>query len=251
MYTPKPINTDGVELPQELLALSEKIAENVHENWARSRLAEGWTYGEVRNDAAKTTPCLVPYEQLPESEKAYDRRTAFETLKLIVAMGYRIEKAERVMKMNNAQQYIDSFKMKHEAFLVGCDAIEEMGLWDKEAHGEMDVFYSNDLTGVIIRLIATDGKISQKEVDYLNETFDFEYTLEELTEVYENCLEDVGQAFDENFENGITCMRAINAKLADAYKELLGLICTIIIESDGVVAEAELAEVRRLKALCD
>ena len=64
--------------------------------------------------------------------------------------------------MNNAARYIDSFKMKHEAFLVGCDAIEEMGLWNKEAYGEMDVFYSNDLVIVIIRLIATDGKISQK-----------------------------------------------------------------------------------------
>ena len=153
--------------------------------------------------------------------------------------------------MNNAQRYIDSFKMKHEAFLVGCDAIEEMGLWNKDLYGEMDVFYSNDLIGVIIRLIATDGKISHKEVSYLNKTFDFDYTLEELTEVYENCFEDIGQAFDENFENGITRMRAINDKLADAYKELLALICTIIIESDGVVAEAELAEVKRLKALCE
>ena len=59
-----------------------------------------------------------------------------------------------------------------------------MGLWDKEALGEMDVFYSNDLTSVIIRLIATDGKITQKEVDFLNETFDFEYTLDELIDVY-------------------------------------------------------------------
>ena len=92
MYRPNPIDTNGVELPQELLALGEKIAENVHENWAQCRMAEGWSYGEVRDDAAKTTPCLVPYEQLPESEKAYDRRTAFETLKMLVALGYRIDR---------------------------------------------------------------------------------------------------------------------------------------------------------------
>ena len=147
--------------------------------------------------------------------------------------------------------YIDSFKMKHESFLIGCDSIEEMGLWDKEALGEMDVFYSNDLTSVIIRLIATDGKITQKEVDFLNETFDFEYTLDELIDVYNSCKDDIGHAFDENFENGITYMRKINAKLADAYKELLSLICEIIIESDGVIAESEIAEVKRLKAMCD
>lgn len=153
--------------------------------------------------------------------------------------------------MKNVEMYIDSFKMKHESFLIGCDSIEEMGLWDKEALGEMDVFYSNDLTSVIIRLIATDGKITQKEVDFLNETFDFEYTLDELIDVYNSCKDDIGHAFDENFENGITYMRKINAKLADAYKELLSLICEIIIESDGVIAEAEIAEVKRLKAMCD
>jgi len=153
--------------------------------------------------------------------------------------------------MKNVEMYIDSFKMKHESFLIGCDSIEEMGLWDKEALGEMDVFYSNDLTSVIIRLIATDGKITQKEVDFLNETFDFEYTLDELIAVYNSCKDDIGHAFDENFENGITYMRKINAKLADAYKELLSLICEIIIESDGVIAESEIAEVKRLKAMCE
>ena len=147
--------------------------------------------------------------------------------------------------------YVDSFKMKYESFLTGCDSIEEMGLWDKEAHGEMDVFYSNDLASVIIRLIAVDGVIAQKEVDYLNSTFGFGYTLAQLQEVYDNCKEDIGHAFDETFENGITLMRKINAKLADAYKELLGLICTIIMEGDGTVAAAEIEEVRRLKALCE
>ena len=153
--------------------------------------------------------------------------------------------------MGNINTIIDSFKMKYESFLIGCDSIEEMGLWDKEAHGEMDAFYSNDLASVIIRLIATDGKITQKEVEYLNETFDFEYTLEELIDVYNACKDDIGQAFDENFENGITYMRKINAKLADAYKELLSLICEIIIESDGVITESEISEVKRLKAMCE
>lgn len=153
--------------------------------------------------------------------------------------------------MKNVEMYIDSFKMKHESFLIGCDSIEEMGLWDKEALGEMDVFYSNDLTSVIIRLIATDGRITQKEVDFLNETFDFEYTLDELIDVYNSCKDDIGHAFDENFENGITYMRKINAKLADAYKELLSLICEIIIENDGIISESEIAEVKRLKAMCE
>ena len=99
MYKPNPIDTSKVELPDDLLELTEKIAENVHENWSVGRIADGWTYGETRNDEMKTTPCLVPYSELTDSEKEYDRVTALQTLKLIVALGYRIEKrtSHRVM----------------------------------------------------------------------------------------------------------------------------------------------------------
>ncbi len=89
-YNPKPIDTSDIILPEELLALTEKIAENVHDVWAVGRLEQGWTYGPVRNDERKETPCLVPYNELPESEKEYDRNTALETVKLIVKMGYLI-----------------------------------------------------------------------------------------------------------------------------------------------------------------
>lgn len=92
MYTPDPKKLDDIVLPEELLALTEQIAENVHEVWAASRMAQGWTYGPVRDDAKKETPCLVPYADLPEEEKAYDRDTAMETLKLIVSLGYDIRK---------------------------------------------------------------------------------------------------------------------------------------------------------------
>lgn len=92
MYQPKPIDTGSVVLPEDLLQLTERIAENVHENWAAGRIAEGWVYGKRKDDVRKTTPCLVPYDQLSEQEKEYDRRTALETLKLITALGYRIEK---------------------------------------------------------------------------------------------------------------------------------------------------------------
>lgn len=134
--------------------------------------------------------------------------------------------------------------------MTGCDALEEMGLWDKEALGEMEAFYANDLTGVIIRLIAADGTITHREVEYLNQTFGLDYTLDSLREVYHSCQGDIEHAFDENFENGITHMRKMNPELADAYKELLCLICDIIINSDGIITEAEAVEVQHLKTLC-
>lgn len=92
MYTPKPIKTDNVVLSEDLLALTERLAENTHEVWAEGRLNDGWTYGERRDDKLKHHPCLVPYSELSESEKEYDRNTALETLKLIIKLGYKIEK---------------------------------------------------------------------------------------------------------------------------------------------------------------
>lgn len=94
MYKPNPIDTSNVTLPDDLLELTEKIAENVHEVWAKSRVNEGWKIGPVRNDSKKETPCLVPYSELPENEKEYDRNTAFETIKLIIKLGYDIKKTK-------------------------------------------------------------------------------------------------------------------------------------------------------------
>lgn len=93
-YEPKPISTDDVALPPNLLELTEKIAENVHDVWAAGRMAEGWVYGEYKDSELKTSPDLVPYGELPEAEKEYDRKTALETLKLIIKLGYRIDKGD-------------------------------------------------------------------------------------------------------------------------------------------------------------
>lgn len=91
-YTPQPIDTSDVKLSAELMELAELMAENVHEVWAAKRLAQGWTYGPERDDAEKKHPCLVPYDQLPEEEKVYDRNTSVETLKFIIIKGFEIMK---------------------------------------------------------------------------------------------------------------------------------------------------------------
>ncbi len=91
-YKPLPVDTSDVMLDKDLTALTEKIAENVHDVWAAGRIREGWVWGEEKNSEKKTTPLLVPYNELPESEKAYDRDTAIETLKLIVKLGYTIQR---------------------------------------------------------------------------------------------------------------------------------------------------------------
>ena len=89
-YTPQPIDTTDVKLPEELEQLVEQMSKNVHEVWAETRIKQGWKYGEQRNDELKTHPCLVPYEELPEEEKEYDRNTSIGTLKLIMKLGFKI-----------------------------------------------------------------------------------------------------------------------------------------------------------------
>lgn len=93
-YIPKPVDTDDIELGKELEDLVEAMAKNVHEVWAKTRIEQGWSYGAERNDEKKYHPCLVPYEELPDAEKKYDRDTAVETLKLIKKLGFKINRGK-------------------------------------------------------------------------------------------------------------------------------------------------------------
>lgn len=92
MYTPNPFYTGDITLTKDLINLTELLAENIHNVWADSRIKEGWRYGKIRSNILKTLPSLIPYALLPESEKKYDRCTALETLKMVIKLGYTIEK---------------------------------------------------------------------------------------------------------------------------------------------------------------
>jgi hypothetical protein len=93
-YTPRPIDTKNVTLSADLVGLTERLAENAHDVWALQRIGEGWTFGPARDDKAKTHPDLIPYADLQESEKEFDRKTAMGTLKAIIALGYSITRRE-------------------------------------------------------------------------------------------------------------------------------------------------------------
>lgn len=93
-YKPHPIDTSRQRLPADLAALIERLAEHAHDIWAQRRFSEGWTVGP-RDDQAKTNPSLVPYADLPESEKAYDRDMVRQTILAALALGFRIEPPDR------------------------------------------------------------------------------------------------------------------------------------------------------------
>lgn len=93
-YTPHPIDTSDVELSPELEELVERLSESNHDNWARQRIRDGWVHGGQRDDDRKTHPGLVPYDELPDGEKAYDRISVVETVKAMIALGYEVRRRD-------------------------------------------------------------------------------------------------------------------------------------------------------------
>ena len=131
-YIPKPIDLSDVSLTDDLIELREAIAENAHEIWAENRRLEGWTYGPVRDDKKKQTPDMVPYKDLSDGEKEYDRATAMRSIKLLKKLGYdvvKVQETELYKEMierirNNKVQYHCSscggFIFKHQVFCEHC-----------------------------------------------------------------------------------------------------------------------------------
>lgn len=92
MYKPNPEDTSKIKLPEEIENLTEMIAKNTHENWAKSKIEEGWTLGDKIDEKNLTHPCLVEYEKLSEKDKEYDRITAMESIKFLIKKGCKITK---------------------------------------------------------------------------------------------------------------------------------------------------------------
>uniref|UniRef100_A0AAR2M0X8 Ryanodine receptor 1 n=1 Tax=Pygocentrus nattereri TaxID=42514 RepID=A0AAR2M0X8_PYGNA len=101
-FTPCPVDTAQIVLPPHLERIREKLAENIHELWAVTRIEQGWTFGPFRDDNKKLHPCLVDFQSLPEPERNYNLQMSGETLKTLLALGCHVgmgdEKAEENLK---------------------------------------------------------------------------------------------------------------------------------------------------------
>nr|XP_042717007.1 LOW QUALITY PROTEIN: ryanodine receptor 1 [Chrysemys picta bellii] len=101
-FTPCPVDTQQIVLPPHLERIREKLAENIHELWALTRIEQGWTYGPIRDDNKRLHPCLLDFYSLPEPERNYNLQMSGETLKTLLALGCHVgmadEKAEENLK---------------------------------------------------------------------------------------------------------------------------------------------------------
>lgn len=134
-WRPRPIDTGGVRMPPVLACLTELLAENAHDTWGQQRLLDGWRYGPERDDEAKTHPLLVAYRDLPDDEKVYDRRLATETIKVILRLGYRIERPSPTVRSTAMRPLLARFRIAISValFLLGIAvmlaASTGTGLW--------------------------------------------------------------------------------------------------------------------------
>ncbi len=152
--------------------------------------------------------------------------------------------------MNELDISAESFQLKFDKFLIGCEAVENATLWDVDTYGEMEDYYAMLLVSIILRTITSDGWVSDRETDYLNKLFGFTYDSGELEQVYDSCAEMLqSEDFDNDLTSGIDRLRECNARLADAFVDLTALVCDIIVKSDGFVTEEEKTEMARIREL--
>ncbi|CAN0250954.1 unnamed protein product [Lampetra fluviatilis] len=101
-FTPVPVDTTQIVLPPNLERIRDKLAENIHELWATTKIEIGWTYATARDDNRRLHPCLVDFHKLPEPERNYNLQMSTETLKTLLALGCHVgmgdEQAESKLK---------------------------------------------------------------------------------------------------------------------------------------------------------
>ena len=142
----------------------------------------------------------------------------------------------------------EDFRKRLEAFEMTCDSLDDVSEWNIDELGGMDVYYLNELVSMILRLIVADGTISAKEAEYVSKYFGFDYTVDDLNFIYENCRNELDHSFRERLLDDINKMRPVSEKLVEEFRGLADAICTIIAESDGAVTEEELKEIQNIKA---
>ncbi len=139
-YKPTPFDVCGVNLSRDILELTELLARNTHDRWAKLRFAEGWRQGPERSDQRKEHPGLVPYEQLSEAEKEYDRQTVLEAIKTLLAMGYAIQPPMPVDRGSNASSARLQSELQDLEASVAQSRVTLRRLWrERDADSWLDV----------------------------------------------------------------------------------------------------------------
>lgn len=145
----------------------------------------------------------------------------------------------------------EEFQKNVETFLEACEGLQEKGLWDEMEYGNVQAYYVNDLVCIITKIIAADGEITECETQFLGEVFGFDYTVEELQEVYEICAEGIEEFFETGVNEAYQLLQDKDSDLAKSYKELLLEAGKVAMDSDNMImaSAVEKEAVQRLQEI--
>lgn len=93
-YIPEPVNTASIQLNTDLNNIVHRFSEHYHDAWATRKFENGWTYGDYWNSERKIHPRLKPYSLLNDREKECYEEPVRESLKAILALGWKIEMSD-------------------------------------------------------------------------------------------------------------------------------------------------------------
>ncbi|KAJ6664647.1 hypothetical protein lerEdw1_006220 [Lerista edwardsae] len=91
-FNPQPVDTSNITIPEKLDYFINKYAEHSHDKWCMEKFANGWIYGETFSESSKVQPLMKQYKLLSEKEKEIYRWPIKESLKTMLAWGWRVER---------------------------------------------------------------------------------------------------------------------------------------------------------------
>ncbi len=139
------------------------------------------------------------------------------------------------------------FKTRYDAFALGCENADRDGHWNTEENGPIEGYAFSALTGAILSLMVADGNVGERETEYLDRTFGFDYSVDDLLALFRFSARDLRENAVANVKDAAEKIHLADEALAGSFAELLSLACRILSESDDGVQTAESDLIRSLE----
>eukprot|EP01135_Chromosphaera_perkinsii_P010510 Nk52_evm20s2152 gene=Nk52_evmTU20s2152 len=91
-FCPIPLSSEGLELPNDMEEMVDKLAENSHNTELEAKKRDGWCFSFKDDDQRKYMTALVPYHELDEGRKDIYRGPLRETIQVIISVGFKIRR---------------------------------------------------------------------------------------------------------------------------------------------------------------
>jgi uncharacterized tellurite resistance protein B-like protein len=153
--------------------------------------------------------------------------------------------------VSKLQELKDDYNRVLYAFIGKCDELEAQKRWDVEQDGQMEAYFQNVLYCIVLRIASADGKFTKEERKYLHEIFDTPEDEDSVRDLFIECGDSVDEMFNTQIDDSIKKLEGKDPETADLFKNLIYLICEIVVASDESLAGAEKELVERIKRYLD